>query len=265
MTTRINSYHMLEYDIFSPYSNMCCFSTTRQGGESIGNYASMNCNAYCGDNTNHVAANRQIVLNYLSSCKELVFPHQTHGSVVRVVDDAFLKFSVEERIKLLEGVDSLVTAKSGYCLCISTADCIPVMMYDTVNNAVAAIHAGWRGTVRRIVEHTVQTLVQEFDSNPSDLVACIGPGIGLEAFEVGDEVYQAFQDASFPMEQIARRKEKWHIDLWEANRLQLINKGIPASSIQVAGICTYTQHQQFFSARRLGINSGRILSGIMIR
>lgn len=256
---------MLEYDIFSPYSNMCCFSTTRLGGVSTGNYASMNCNAYCGDNDNHVAANRQIVQSYLISCKELIFPHQTHGSVVRIVDDAFLKLSKEERIKQLEGVDSLITAEPGYCLCISTADCIPVLLYDTVNKVVAAIHAGWRGTAGRIVENTVQTLERKFGSNPSNLIACIGPGIGVEAFEVGDEVYQAFQESSFPMEQIAKRKEKWHIDLWEANRIQLLSQGIPASRIQIAGICTYTHHYQFFSARRLGTNSGRILSGIMIR
>ena len=94
-------------------------------------------------------------------------------------------------------------------------------------------------------------------------MACIGPGISLDAFEVGDEVYQAFEQAGFQMQAISCRKEKWHIDLWEANRLQLISEDVPSSAIELAGICTYSQYEHFFSARRLGIHSGRILSGIM--
>jgi copper oxidase (laccase) domain-containing protein len=96
----------------------------------------------------------------------------------------------------------------------------------------------------------------------------IGPGISLESFEVGDEVYEAFRKEGFPMERIACRfpaaeGEKWHIDLWECNRQQLLSLGVPEAQIQVAGVCTYKNPDQFFSARRLGIRSGRILSGIM--
>ena len=91
----------------------------------------------------------------------------------------------------------------------------------------------------------------------------------MDAFEVGDEVYAEFSRAGFEMEKIARHYpaadggEKWHIDLWEANRLQLIEAGIPSNRIEVAGICTWTRHREFFSARRLGINSGRIFNGII--
>ena len=91
-----------------------------------------------------------------------------------------------------------------------------------------------------------------------------GPGISLDAFEVGDEVYQAFCEAGFPMERIARRDSKWHLDLWEANRLQLLEQGVPEAQVSVAGICTYRQNDRFFSARRQGIRSGRILSGILL-
>jgi len=80
---------------------------------------------------------------------------------------------------------------------------------------------------------------------------------------VGDGVYDAFLQAGFPMEQIARRYEKWHIDLWEANRLQLLDEGVQPHSIEVAGVCTYLYADRFFSARRLGIHSGRILTGVM--
>ena len=98
-----------------------------------------------------------------------------------------------------------------------------------------------------------------------DVVAAIGPGISLQSFEVGDEVYQAFQDARFDMNVISRRYSKWHIDLWEANRIQLISAGVNPDNIEVSGICTYTANEDFFSARRLGINSGRIISGIILK
>jgi copper oxidase (laccase) domain-containing protein len=103
-----------------------------------------------------------------------------------------------------------------------------------------------------------------YGSEGKDLVACIGPSISLESFEVGDEVYAAFEEAGFDMTRIARRYEKWHLDLWEANRVQLLAHGVLPEHIEVAGICTFQHHEDFFSARRLGIKSGRILSGIQI-
>jgi copper oxidase (laccase) domain-containing protein len=100
----------------------------------------------------------------------------------------------------------------------------------------------------------------------ADLKVVIGPSIGPDAFEVGDEVYEAFSQAGFDMNEIAfKRNGKWHIDLWQANALDLQQTGIARENIEIAGICTYQQHEDFFSARRLGIKSGRIYTGIVIR
>ena len=133
---------------------------------------------------------------------------------------------------------------------------------------MAAVHAGWKGTVKHIVSHVMDHLNQKFGTQGEDVVACIGPSISLESFEVGDEVYDAFEESGFDMSLISMKKKetgKYHIDLWEANRIELLNLGVPAEQIEVAGICTYIHHDEFFSARRLGIDSGRTLSGIMIR
>ena len=148
-------------------------------------------------------------------------------------------------------------------VCVSTADCIPVLLHDPRHHAVAAIHAGWRGTVARIVRQTVQAMQARLGTQAADLRAVIGPGISLQAFEVGQEVYDAFLAAGFPMESIAVQRDKWHIDLWEANRLQLKEAGV--QDIQIAGVCTYTHPDLYYSARRLGIQAGRILNGIMLR
>ena len=103
-----------------------------------------------------------------------------------------------------------------------------------------------------------------YGTHPADLVAQIGPGIHLDSFEVGDEVYDAFAREGFRMELISKKYEKWHIDLPECNRQQLLSVGIPASQIAVSPVCTFQQSDRFFSARRLTVNSGRIFTGIVI-
>ena len=211
---------MLEYGIMKPYSNISCFSTTRHGGCGEGAYASFNCTHYCGDHPEHVSQNREILCSLLPEFPvELVIPRQTHTTNVRVITGS----PAEEE---LQEVDAVVTDLTGYCLCVSTADCVPVLLYDTEKKVIAAIHAGWRGTVGRIVEKTLDVMKTEYGAHGENVVACIGPSISLDAFEVGDEVYAAFADAGFDMERIARRYEKWHLDLWEANRLQLLAKGV---------------------------------------
>ncbi len=172
---------MLGYELMKAYPNISCFSTTRHGGCSKGNYASFNCNGYCGDEAEDVNRNRELLRSLLpGESVELVIPHQTHSDHVKVVDT--IQVNTE-----LEGVDALVTDIPGYCLCVSTADCVPVLLYDTRKKVVAAIHAGWRGTVARIVEKTVSVMDNQYGSQGKDLIACIGPSISLEAFEVGDE------------------------------------------------------------------------------
>ena len=250
---------------FLQYPEICAFSTTRRGGVSTGTYASLNCTPYTGDAPQCVSRNQEILLAALPQHpRALVIPWQTHGTRVLPIDDAFLSANEEQRHALLQGIDALVTDRPGICLCISTADCIPILLYDKKHQAIAAVHAGWRGTVDFIVGHALEQMRTFYGTDGADVSAVIGPGISLRAFEVGDEVYEAFCQADFPMERIARRESKWHIDLPEANRLQLLDFGVPSSAIETSGICTYTQYDDFFSARRLGVKSGRMLTGIML-
>ena len=249
---------MLGYGILKPYSNIFGFSTTRHGGCGEGTYATFNCTHYCGDRPESVKANLEILAASLPKRPQaFVIPRQTHTTNVRVIKDIPTQ-------ETLQDVDAVVTHLKDFCLCVSTADCVPVLLYDTSKEVIAAIHAGWRGTVGRIVEKTLEVMESEYGTDGKDVIACIGPSISLESFEVGDEVYAAFAEAGFEMSCIARKYEKWHLDLWEANRLQLIAHGVLPEHIEVAGICTYQNYEDFFSARRLGIKSGRILSGIQI-
>ena len=220
-------------------SHITAFSTTRDGSVSI-------------------------------SMPQLFMPlHQVHETKTVIIDEDFLRMNPLQQALALDGVDALSTSLNDVCICVRTADCIPVLLWDDTTNVVSAVHAGWKGTLKRIVESNIDVLSTTFGTQPSPLYAIIGPGIGPDSFEVGDEVYDLFAQACFPMEKLAKRypdsrnpqAEKWHIDLWECNRLQLIQKGVNPQNIHVSGIDTYQQYDRFCSARR-HINS-RIINGIM--
>lgn len=259
---------MLGYELLSAYPNISHFVTIRHGGYSEGAYASFNCSPFSGDDLERVEKNQMLLLQSLSCVPEhLIIPFQTHGTKILSIDDSFLGVCGRQQQEMLNGIDALITTHPRCCICISTADCIPVLLYDRAHHVVAAIHAGWRGTVEHIVRLTLEKMRAVYGTEGKEVVGCIGPGISLQSFEVGDEVYEAFRLNGFDMKRISFRHSvthKYHIDLWEANRQQLLDFGVSEAQIEMADICTYIRHEDFFSARRLGIKSGRILSGIMI-
>lgn len=258
----------VECKFANPCDEVFAFYTTRHGGYGNGSYAGLNCTDYCGDDLAVVEKNRSLLLETLP-CRvdSLVMPRQTHGNKVLVVDGGFMEKDAEERRNLLYGVDALVGNCRNVCLAVSTADCVPVLLYSP-KGMIAAVHAGWRGTVSRIVCNALEVMKRDFSCNPENIYAYIGPSISLQAFEVGDEVWEEFAAAGFDMEKISCKKTetgKWHIDLWKANAMLMESSGLLPENISCSGVCTWSNCNDVFSARRLGINSGRILSGIILR
>lgn len=252
----------------TPNGKVTAFSTTRHGGCGSDTYASFNCTPYVGDEPAFVRANQEQLCKLLGiSLERLIIPYQTHSCNILTIDENFIYLSSDARQAILQEKDAVMTNIPGLCLCVSTADCIPILLYDATHRAIAAVHAGWRGTVSRIVTQTLQAMQETYGTMSTDIHAVVGPGISLDAFEVGIEVYDAFKEASFDMERIARwypEKGRYHIDLPVANRLQLLAAGVPLGQIHDSDICTYSRCRDFFSARRLGVKSGRILNGIML-
>jgi hypothetical protein len=187
--------------------------------------------------------------------------------------------------------DGLMTDEPGFLLAIQTADCIPVLVVDRKRRAVAAFHAGWRGTVKRIVETGIGRMRLEFGSRPEDLLAAIGPGIGACCYPIGKEVHSSFEsqftyarelfrevsDADpvrtrYPMLFLTQRAPghsdigpRIHLDLVEANRRQLLDAGLKPRAINLVGGCTSCQPELFFSHRASGGHAGRMMSVIGIR
>lgn len=256
-------------------TGVVAFSSTRHGGYSQGHYAAFNINNYCGDDPSAIQKNREALCHLLGiEDKRLLMPHQVHRAEVAYINTSFLDLTPEEQKGKLEGIDAIITNIPGICIGVSTADCIPLLLFDGRRRVACAVHAGWRGTVQRIAEKAVAAMTACYGSQPSDVVAQIGPGISLKSFEVGQEVYDAFAAEGFCMEEISRlmpssqgieNEEKWHIDLPACNRLQLLEAGLQNEQIHTLPVCTYEQHADYFSARRLGIHSGRIYTGIMLK
>ena len=245
---------------YNTIDRITVFSTERGCYNPALPYDGFNITYYTDDDPKHIATCRKMLSMVLDiSDDRLILPRQVHGTEIAEVTEQNLG-------SRFDGVDALMTSMPHTCIGVSTADCVPILIYDTHARAIAAAHAGWRGTVARIGSKTVAAMLQRYSMSAADLKVVIGPSIGPDAFEVGDEVYEAFEQADFDMQRIAfKRNGKWHIDLWQANALDLQLMGIPEKHIEIAGVCTYQYYDQFFSARRLGIKSGRIYTGIMIK
>ena len=259
---------MLQFPELSKDCDIFHFVTTRHGGVSKGNYATFNLGEYAGDNPEDVRTNRQILSDAIGVVPErLLVPHQIHGTTIRIIEDSFFRLPVQAQKQYIDGTDALVTTLPNVCVAVTTADCVPILLYAPDVKAVAAVHAGWRGTVQEIARKTVHLLTQQLHANPACLRAGIGPSIGPQAFDVGEEVVEAFR-ATTDLSLIMHRNPltgKAHINLWEANRQQLLKAGLSANHIEIAAICTHTHAADFYSARQRGIASGRVLSGIFLK
>ncbi len=166
--------------------------------------------------------------------------------------------------------DVLATDDPTSALAIRVADCAPVLIADCRGGAVAAAHAGWRGTVQRAAAAAVDALQLEFGSRPGDLTAAIGPCLGPCCGEVGDEVVEAFREAGHSDAALARwfspgPSGRSHLDLWTANADQLVDAGVPAGQIHVAGLCTKTHHTMLHSYRAARDGAGRMAGVIRPR
>ena len=261
--------NLLQFDNLSQFGSVAHFSTTVQGGVSEGTYTSFNLGFYSGDNPECVYENRSRLASLIDvPLQDIYIPYQTHGDKICILNDHFMALSDNDKYLSLNGVDALITNQKNICIGVTTADCVPILIYDSVKHVLAAVHAGWKGTFARIAQKTVAKMVDVLDCSPQNMYAGIAPCISQKCFEVGEEVADAFKEAGFPMEDIAYRNTdsgKMHIDLRLANKILLHEAGIPSMNIEVSDRCTYSDSDLFFSARRQTIHSGRMVTGTILR
>lgn len=225
---------------------------TRLGGVSQGPWNSLNVGGTVGDDVAAVLENGRRILATLGFHeKQSCTVWQVHG-----VDTVVANGPMPQR-KWLARADGIITNKAGLALTMRFADCTPILIYDPEHHAVGIVHAGWRGTVDGAVVSTVEAMKFAYGSRPSLLQAAIGPSIGPDRYQVGEEVVTAVQQRFGTLDGLIHRAADGsaYFNLWEANRRLLLETGVP--QIEVAGLCTATHTDEFYSHRAEKGNTGR--------
>ncbi len=253
----VHGVDLYTFDAFEHRDGVIHAISTRKGGVSPAPFETLNLSRATDDDPENVKVNLARLHSALwLDPSATVDASQAHAARVAVVKG-------NDRGKRIHDVDALLTGERGVSLLLRFADCVPILLFDPIQGAIGAVHAGWRGTVAKIVTHAVTTMGEYFTTRPRDLVACIGPSIGPCCYRVREDVIEqvraAFADAD---ELLATRDGATHFDLWQANARQLRTLGV--EQIEIAGICTAEHTDDFYSARVEG-TTGRFGALIALR
>jgi YfiH family protein len=237
-------------EIFNFHDHLLAIESTRWGGVSTQPYSSLNLGAFTNDLKEDVQQNKEILYTDLGiNGNQIASSFQCHGNeVLNVIEPGYY-----------EGFDALITNKKDIFLQILVADCTPMLLYDPQNEVVAAIHAGWRGSVNNIVQKTLEKMKEDFNTNPSDCLAYVGTCITQPFFEVDEDVGLYFDQEFYVFD---KKKNKYFIDLKGCNVEALIHSGLLENHISVSPFCTVKDNNLFFSHRHEKGTTGRF--GVII-
>ena len=264
---RLTKKHSIEYFESSLLSE-CDFLThafcTRRGGVSEAEYDSFNISFKEGDFESRVLQNwHRLAMAFAIPMDQFLTLNQVHGNDIFIIKPFGDYYSASDALNY----DAIVTRRTNLAICIKTADCVPVFIVDRIKKIIAVVHAGWKGTALEITAKVVRLLIEKYDSSPQDILTAIGPSIGQCCFEVDSAAANAFFEHKnneaflFP----SARPSKWMLDLAEANRRQILNRGIPEANIDVSDLCTSCRQDLFFSHRGSGGITGRQVNFMMIK
>ncbi len=252
----INRLPLWQFDLFGTQTGINHFVTDRQS-DVDGEPFTLSYSSH--PDQNFVDNNRRKLAEAIGIPSDrLFFPSQVHGTrIVSVTADT-------TKDELME-TDALITTESTLCIAVMSADCVPILLYDPANQVVAAVHSGWRGTVATILDKTVRVMKDNYNTDPRHLLAGIGPSICQGSYEVGEEVIAEVTKTFGSSGDLIRHTSsgKGKLDLWKANKIQLLDAGIAEANIEVGGLCTVQNNAHFFSARKG--DAGRFAAGIMLK
>jgi YfiH family protein len=250
--------------------------TSRHGGVSEPPYGTLNLGLHVQDNPAHVVANRQRLAEAIGvPFAAHTYAEQVHGTNVAVIGPGQQGAGRNDRESALPNTDGLVTAETGIALNLMYADCVPLYFFDPVRHAVGIAHAGWKGTVGNIVRSTVSLMEEAFGTKPEHLLAAIGPSIGVCCYEVDEKVVERVRNVLDEIDagavdraqtlQAGRAPGKYQLSLQNMNRLLMRKAGILSSHIEVSTLCTGCGTDRFFSHRKEGGRTGRMVAWIALR
>ena len=245
-------------DLFNK-ENLVHGFTQRIGGVSEGKISGFNLGFRVGDSDDNVKENYKLLANDLKfSLDRAVLSHQTHTDNIRIVTESDWGKGIKVESDIFD-TDGLITNLKNTPLIVFSADCTPIIFYDAKKGVIAAVHAGWRGTVKKIAVKCVNMMIEKFKSSPSDIIAAVGPSIGSCCFEFGEEAPDIFDKKYLTK----KDNGKYLVDLWSFNEEQLLSVGIPEKNIDVSRICTVCNSDKFYSYRVHKEHTGRMVAVIM--
>jgi YfiH family protein len=272
--TRLNNSGRVPYLEFTPLIDIPFIThgfSTRLGGVSTGMFSSLNLGS--GSSVYHDSFDN-IKENFIRITESigvepdsLVISDQVHKTVVRLVNnnDRGKGFTVPRDYKEIDG---LITNTPNVTLVTKYADCVPLFFVDPVKKAIGLSHSGWKGTVGRIGQITIDEMVCAFNSNPKDIIAVIGPSICADCYEVGEEVAVKFMyvfSDNISAILLKNDKGRYQLNLWEANRRVLLDAGLSDEHIHISKVCTSCNHELLFSHRKTGGKRGSLAAFLAIK
>lgn len=243
--------------------------STRLGGVSEGKFATMNFAFTKGDNPECVMENyRRMAAALGVDAARMVLSWQTHTTNVRKVTEEDVGKGIS-RERDYRDVDGLITNIPSVTLVTFYADCVPLYFFDPVHRAVGLSHSGWRGTVNRMGRVTLNAMEQEYGTKPEDVIACIGPSICGDCYEVGSEVaaefFKAFGEEEWPRILTEKENGKYQLDLWQANQIVLTDAGILQEHMEITDVCTRCNSDYLFSHRVMGAERGNLAAFLCLK
>lgn len=264
---KLRQQRYMEISPLSAFDELVCGFTTRYGGVSTGDYASLNLNFNRPDAKGNVIRNYTLLAQDLGiSPGNMVLSHQVHGDRIMPVTREHTGMGII-RERSYHGIDGLATNEKGLMLVTHYADCVPLYFYDPVNKTIAISHSGWKGTLLGIGGKTVDFLKKEYGCDPGGLHVAFGPHIRECCFEVGEDVFEPFEEAFPWTDRYSTRKAdgKWLLNLEGIITESLLTHGIDINNIYGCKICTRCHHDIFFSHRGSGGKTGTGAAFMMIR
>lgn len=253
----------------SRYREIYHFVSTRTGGSSLPPYTSLNLGLHVGDDPEKVLRNRKRLASALTiPLDNFTIAEQIHSGNVKTISEQLRGNGSINHTKAISATDAMITEASNIVLMLLSADCVPIVFFDPTKRVIGVAHAGWRGTIRLVSQNTVRVFQEKFGSSPADIMVGIGPSIGPCCYEVGPEVIAQVETVFHAKKGYVDNDSsdgKAYLNLWEANKKQLLQVGIPEGNIEIARVCTHCNSDLFFSARHQTGPTGRFGAGIIIK
>jgi polyphenol oxidase len=242
--------HIIKSSLFEKYHNLIFGFSTKIGLNRTSPF-DFNMSYTVGDNPDKVKINREAFFNELgTTTSQVALQKQIHSDIISIID----------KPGLIGESDAMITTLPNIGLAISSADCVPIFIYDKKNKLIAAVHSGWRGTKNQILKKTIESLFNRFNSKPENLIIYIGPSISQENYEVGEDVAKQFDEKYLMI-----LEDKIFLDVQKANIDMLWNAGINEVQIERSSLCSFREKDLLHSYRRDGRNSGRALGLLVIK